>query len=253
MKQLNIHRSVVELMIATVGGLIHFNPANLQGDQYNVRLDDLDDGQIAVVETSEDGNSVVFVGMFNGEPQVLQQIETAETFRTFEFTGSAEFMELIETNGFIDSIDSLKLFFSAFEGGDRFVELIDSVELLGRVADEVYALPRGLVFEIPALGEEEETERVVGVVLHCLPTGLAEPRHTRSEAAQDAADAVSGVPANDDTVNVADSVTQPSVGVVIRNPLNPLLRAVGGAVGVLCVGILAVAVFEGLKGLGSQA
>ena len=132
-RQLMIHSSVVALLVATINralpsadaseGCCAFDASELEEGQ-------LGTGHIAIGADSENSvlstssneclDCVVIIGRFNGRFQTLTSRKSDDKgFHTFELHGDASFLEFIQTDGYIASINMLQDYLTMFELGEE--------------------------------------------------------------------------------------------------------------------------------------
>lgn len=153
---------------------------------------DLHDGQLAVAVDRELGRTLI-IGRFNDELQCLFEDDRVDGLHTFRFAGSEAFEDFIESNGYIQSIKTMRLYFGMFEKSEELIDLFNGLSYLA-YEDEVLVITR-----------EEDIEQVIERGLQfCLLENLREVQvnnEKTEELRQDKIETVSNIEVDPATAN----------------------------------------------------
>lgn len=160
---LKVHNDSLIALVALIGATVDFNTEWLTDEGELREGMNLDGAVIAegqLLSTTTPAGLPVIIGRFNDQLQVVYSVGREGAFHTIKFDGSQEFMDFIETDGYLKSIESLKIYFSLFQKGEELANLVDSFSIIDMGDNEVQVVPTEVLFRtVPRLADEEIERR----------------------------------------------------------------------------------------------
>ncbi len=148
---LKVHNDSLIALVALIGATVDFNSEWLTDEGELREGMNLDGAVIAegqLLSTTTPAGLPVIIGRFNDQLQVVYSVGREGAFHTIKFDGSQEFMDFIETDGYLKSIESLKIYFSLFEKGEELANLVDSFSIIDMGENEVQVVPTEVLFRL---------------------------------------------------------------------------------------------------------